>query len=117
MVTLAGGATKSAAAAVPPTGSVTVTGRYDGFDSVTTTVADPPASATVPPPDSVTVGSASSLAIVPVPVPAARPAFVAPLSVRVNVSSGSNVSSPVVATPTALLVSPGRNVSVPAAAA
>src|SRR5437870_1942310 len=61
-------------------------------------------------------GGGSSLWIVPVPSALALVAWVAPDRLTVNVSSGSNVVSPLTLTVMVLLVSPGLNVSVPLAA-
>ena len=63
------------------------------------------------------VGAPSSSVIVPVPLPAAIVAFVAPLSLTATVSSDSSVVSPLTDTAMLRLVTPAANVSVPAATA
>jgi len=59
-------------------------------------------------------GGSSSSTIVPVAVPSSSVAPPGLLSVTVNVSSGSSVSSSVVCTSMVFRVSPGSNVSVSA---
>ena len=62
-----------------------------------------------------TIGTASSSAIVPVPLaaPLASLAFVGLLNVTTTVSSGSSSASPVTKTPSVRLVVPAAKVSVP----
>ena len=92
--------------------------RVLGTDSATVKVA-----AVVPPvPSAIEMSSTvrlavSSSTIVPVPWPSSIVAPAAPLSSNENVSSSSSSVSPTVVIFTVRLVTPGANVTVPAAAA